>query len=196
MVKQPKAESKKQIIMSKIGKLPITLPSNVEMQMENHSVKVTGPKGTLSAKFARSVNIEQKEKEITLSIKKEDKLTKSLFGTTRALLANMVKGVSEGWSKKMELVGTGYRAEVQGKNLVLNVGFSQPVKIEAPEGISFKVEKSDVTIEGINKELVGLIAARIRAVRPPEPYQGKGIRYKDEVIKKKAGKAAKAGEGA
>ena len=122
----------------------------------------------------------------------KDLKTKAMHGTTRALIANMVKGVTEGWSKGLELVGTGFRAETSGKQLTLNVGFSHQVKIDAPEGITFRVEKSDITVEGQDKELVGLVADKIRSVRPPEPYKGKGIKYKDEVIRRKAGKAAKA----
>jgi large subunit ribosomal protein L6 len=119
----------------------------------------------------------------------------SLFGTTRALINNDVKGVSEGWSKKLELVGTGFKAELLGSTLSLTVGYSHPVKIEAPEGITFKVEKTFVTVEGINREVVGQVSADIRGVRPPEPYKGKGIKYSDEIIRRKAGKAAAAKAG-
>ena len=116
-----------------------------------------------------------------------------MHGTYRSLLANMVNGVTEGWSRRLELVGTGYRADTTGKILNLTVGFSHPVKVDAPEGISFKVEKSDILVEGIDKVVVGQTAAKIRGIRPPEPYKGKGIRYKEEIVRRKPGKAAKAG---
>jgi large subunit ribosomal protein L6 len=182
--------------MSKIGKQPIEIPDKVEVQLEGGMVKIKGPKGSLEKKFPKIVTIEQKDKEILVSVTRKDKMATSLHGTVRSILANVVKGVTDGWSKKLELVGTGYRAEVQGDILVLTVGYINPVKMKAPEGISFKVEKTEITVEGIDKEVVGEVAAKIRAARPPEPYQGKGIRYKDEVIKKKPGKAAKAGEAA
>jgi large subunit ribosomal protein L6 len=180
------------LYMSKIGKLPVELPENVQAKMLDHSIEITGPKGNLSIKIVKEIGIEINEKTIQVSLKKETKTTKAIFGTTRALIANMVEGVTKGWSKKMEIIGTGYRAEVQGNTLVLTVGFSHPVKIEAPKEITFKVEKNIITIEGINKELVGQISANIRGVRPPEPYKGKGIKYVEEVIRRKAGKAAKA----
>ncbi len=182
--------------MSRIGKLPVELPQGVTAEISGRTIKISGPKGNLSYEFPRQITVEVKENEVLVALKNITKQGSAHFGTTRALIANMVKGVSEGWSKQMELVGTGYRAEVQGKTLVLTVGYSHPVKIEAPEGINFKVEKSIVTIEGIDRELVGQIAANIRFVRPPEPYKGKGIKYIDEVIRRKAGKAAKTVGGA
>jgi len=141
---------------------------------------------------APGIVAEVKDGNILVACQKETKEALSTFGTTRAILANMVKGVNQGWSKKLELVGTGYRAETDGKLLTLTVGFSHPVKVQAPENIAFKVEKMVVTVEGINKETVGQIAADIRSVKPPEPYKGKGIKYVDEIIRRKAGKAAKA----
>lgn len=177
--------------MSKIGKAPVLLPQGVTFANEGHEVVVTGPKGTLKRKFSREVSFENKEDKILVSLKNPQK--ENLYGTSRALLNNMVKGVSEGWTKQLELVGTGYRAETDGKTLTLTVGFSHPVKIEAPEGISFKVEKSLITVDGADKEIVGQISANIRSVRPPEPYKGKGIKYVGEVIRRKAGKAAKVG---
>lgn len=177
--------------MSRIGRLPVALPQGVTAEVTGHEIKIVGPKGTLEIKFPRQIEVEVKEDEVLVSLKKVTKQGSAHFGTTRALIANMVKGVSEGWSKQMELVGTGYRAEVQGNKLILTVGYSHPVEIEAPEGISFKVEKSIITIEGINRETVGQVAANIRFVRPPEPYKGKGIKYIDEIIRRKAGKAAK-----
>lgn len=178
--------------MSKIGKLPIPLPQGVTTEMEGKSVKVSGPRGTLEFKIDKSIEVQKKDNFLEVITHGKSDSAHALYGTTRALIANMVKGVSEGWSKQLELVGTGYRAETSGNLLTLSVGFSHPVKFEAPSGITFKVEKSDITIEGVNKEMVGQIAAKIRSVRPPEPYKGKGIKYKDEFIRRKAGKAAKA----
>lgn len=183
--------------MSKIGKQPITIPSGVKLEITDKTVSVTGPKGTIQKTLPRGVEVKVEGDIANVTVKGKSKQQMSLHGTYRSLIANDVKGVSEGWSKKLELVGTGFRAEVQGKTLVLTVGFSHPVKIEAPEGVSFKVEKTFVTIEGANKEDVGQVAAVTRAVRPPEPYKGKGIKYTDEIIRRKAGKAAaKAGPAA
>lgn len=178
--------------MSRIGKLPIKLPEGVSLEIERSTVSVKGPKGELEKKYPRELMIEEKDGVLTVSVKKETPKSKALHGTFRSLIANMVKGVSEGWKKELELVGTGYRAEVTGNKLILAIGYSHPVEIEAPEGITFKVEKSDLTVEGIDKEVVGEISAKIRAVRPPEPYKGKGIKYKDEVVRRKPGKAARA----
>lgn len=181
--------------MSKVGKMPITLPTGVTCAIEAKNVTVTGPKGTLVLSLPRGAEVLVKDTVASVEIKNENTMA-ALQGTIRALLANMVKGVTEGFVRELELIGTGYRAEVRGDTLVLTVGFSHPVEYKAPTGITFKVEKSMITVSGISKELVGEVAAKIRAVRPPEPYKGKGIRYKDEEVKKKAGKAAKAGTGA
>ena len=181
--------------MSKIGKQPVLIPAGVTVEVLGHTVKVTGLKGTLEKHFPPEINVEVKEGKVLVSAKGSGKYIMSLFGTTRALINNDVKGVSEGWSKKLELVGTGFKAEVVGKTLSLTVGYNHPVKIEAPEGITFKVEKTFVTVEGINREVVGQAAADIRGVRPPEPYKGKGIKYFDEIIRRKAGKAAAAKAG-
>jgi len=178
--------------MSKIGRQPILIPAGVTVEVSGQTVKVTGPKGGLERHVARGVSAEVKDGQIVISVKGSSKAMMSLFGTTRALIANDVKGISEGWSKQLELVGTGFRAEVSGKTLVLTIGYSHPVKIDAPEGIEFKVEKSIVTVSGTDKELVGQIAANIRGARPPEPYKGKGIKYVDEIIRRKPGKAAAA----
>lgn len=177
--------------MSKIGKAPVIIPEGVTVTIEGQTVSVSGPKGTLSRKFPREVSFEIKDGQVLVSCKKETKTAKSIFGTTRALINNMVLGVSKGWVKELELVGTGYRAETKDKNLILTVGFSHPVEITAPEGISFKVEKTIITVDGPDREIVGQIAANIRGVKPPEPYQGKGIKYRDEIVRRKAGKAAK-----
>ncbi len=178
--------------MSRLGKKIILIPEGVKVENKNGQIKVNGPRGELFLKLPPNISLEMDEKNLKVRADNNNLKTKALHGTVRALIANMVKGVSEGWSKKLELVGTGFRAETSGKKLVLNVGYSHPVEIEAPEGISFRVEKSEITVEGCDKELVGLIASRIRSVRPPEPYKGKGIKYKDEIIRRKAGKAAKA----
>lgn len=179
--------------MSKIGKQPIILPSGVSASVEGHKVVIAGPKGNLTTVFKKDlVDVKLEENKVVVFPKRENKTAISLWGTIRALIANNVKGVSEGYKKQLELVGTGYRSEVQGNKLVLTVGFSHPVEIVAPEGITFKVEKSVINVDGIDKHLVGQVAANIRAVRPPEPYKGKGVKYVNEVIRRKAGKAAKA----
>lgn len=176
--------------MSKIGKQPIQIPGGVTVEVNGSTVKVTGPKGEITRNIARGVNIGVKDGVATVSVKGSSKTQMSLHGTTRALLNNDVKGAFQGWIRQLELVGTGFRAEVAGKTLSLTVGFSHPVKIEAPEGINFKVEKMIITVEGANREVVGQVAANVRGVKPPEPYKGKGIKYLEEVIRRKAGKAA------
>lgn len=178
--------------MSKIGQLPIEIPNGVTVEINGNIINVTGPKGTLSINFTKEVRVKIEEGKVIVGINKDSKITRSNWGTTRMLISNMIKGVSEGWKKQLELVGTGYRSEVSGSTLVLTVGYSHPINIEAPEGISFKVEKSIITVEGIDKQIVGQVAANIRAARPPEPYKGKGVKYIDEVVRRKAGKAAKA----
>jgi large subunit ribosomal protein L6 len=176
--------------MSKIGRQPVLIPQGVTVEVSGHTVKVTGPKGTLEKHFPAEIAVDVADGKVQVSTKGSGKYVMSLFGTTRALINNDVKGVSEGWSKKLELVGTGFKAELAGSTLSLTVGYSHPVKIEAPEGITFKVEKTFVTVEGINREVVGQVSADIRGVRPPEPYKGKGIKYSDEIVRRKAGKAA------
>src|SRR5688572_30778879 len=183
--------------MSKIGKQIIEVPAGVTVEITGSHVKVNGPKGTLEVSLPRKIEAEVKDGKVTVSRKGETKQILSLHGTFRSLINNMVKGVSTGWSRQLELIGTGFRAEFSGKTLTLIVGYSHPVKIEAPEGISIKVEKMIITVEGANKETVGQVAADIRGVRPPEPYKGKGIKYVEEVIRRKPGKAAaKAGAAA
>lgn len=176
--------------MSKIGNLPITIPAGAVVESTGREVKVTGPKGTLVLKLPRGIEVAVKDGIATVTTRNNGKSDISNHGTIRAIINNNVKGVTTGWSKQLELVGTGFRAEVAGKTLTLTVGYSHPVKIEAPEGITFKVEKTFVTVEGASREDVGQISAEIRSVRPPEPYKGKGIKYTDEVIRRKAGKAA------
>lgn len=177
--------------MSKIGKQPIRIPQGVEVNLEGQTVKVSGERGVLSLKLPKVVSLEIDKEGAIVKIVKKGSGNSDLYGTTRAHVANMVSGVSTGWTKILELVGTGYRGETTGSKLTLNVGYSHPIVFEAPAGVSFKVEKTFITIEGPDKEVVGQVAANIRRVRPPEPYKGKGIKYKDEVIRRKAGKAAK-----
>jgi len=177
--------------MSKIGKLSIKLPDEVKVSIEKKSVKVIGPKGELEVKLPREIALVEKDGEVLVEVKSKSKNSNALHGTIRALVANMVKGVTKGWSKELELIGTGYRSEVSGNELILTVGFSHPVKMEISEGLTIKSEKTTITIEGTDKELVGQMAAKVRAIRPPEPYKGKGIKYVDEVVRRKPGKAAK-----
>lgn len=178
--------------MSRIGKLPVKIPAGVNIEISGKNVKITGPKGSLERVVPTQISVTQDAGEIKVAVKGQNDNSSALHGTIRAILQNMVTGVTQGWSKKLELVGTGYRAEVNGDTLSVAIGYSHPVKINAPKGISFRVEKSDITIDGIDREVVGQTAAKIRSFRPPEPYKGKGIKYKDEVIRRKAGKAAKA----
>lgn len=179
--------------MSRVGNAPIAIPSGVEISLSAQSVEVRGPKGTLLMKHKPEVKIEQKLDRIILMRKKEDKSTKSLHGLYRANLANMVKGVTDGWTKNLEMVGVGYRAAGGGDSLTLQVGFSHPVTIKAPEGIVFGVEENTkIKVSGIDRILVGQVAANIRSVKPPEVYKGKGIRYQGELVRRKPGKAGKA----
>ena len=185
--------------MSRVGKKPIIIPEGVEVDLQDSAVTVKGPKGTLSRIFNElvsfSIEDQDGQKQITASIKQEeDKNERAQWGTARSVLANMVKGVSEGFEKKLEVNGVGYRVSVSGKNLVLNVGYSHEVNFTFPEGIEISVENNIITVTGIDAEIVGETAARIRKVRKPEPYKGKGIKYIDEVIRRKAGKTAKTGE--
>ena len=176
--------------MSRVGKKPILIPEGVEGKIEGSTVIVKGPKGELSREIRPEIGVEIKEGQIRIFPKIESKKTKALWGLTRALLANMVEGVKEGYEKKLEIEGIGFRALIEGEDLKLLVGFTHPVEIKAPQGIKFSVEKNVITISGIDKEKVGLVAAKIRKVKPPEPYKGKGIRYQGEIVKRKVGKRA------
>lgn len=180
--------------MSRIGKMPVALPKGVNISIDGSTVKVKGPKGELSQTFHPDMTIKQEDGSIVVQ-PPEDPAYNAMHGLTRALLNNMVKGVSEGFVKTLEIEGVGYRGELQGKNLVLALGFSHPVPVEAPVGITFTIDKSQrvITIEGPDKQVVGQVAANIRSLRPPEPYKGKGIRYQGEKVRRKAGKAGKAG---
>ncbi len=178
--------------MSRIGKQPVEIPAKVTVTLDGQSVAVKGPKGELSRVLPPEVVLEQQENNIVVSRRDESRNARQRHGLCRTLVANMVEGVSKGFEKKLQIIGVGYRAQVQGKNLVLNVGYSNPVTIEPPEGIQVAVDgNTNVTVTGINKEIVGNTAARIRAVRPPEPYKGKGIRYEGEYVRRKVGKAGK-----
>jgi len=174
--------------MSRIGKKPITIPQSVEINIDGNKISVRGPKGELQKEVPLEIKIEIKDDKIFVSPGKETKRTKAFWGLFRTLIFNMVKGVTDGYEKKLEIHGVGYKANLEGEDLVLLVGFSHPVKIDRIEGIEFSVEKSIITVSGIDKELVGQIAAKIRKVRKPEPYKGKGIRYLGEEIRRKAGK--------
>lgn len=176
--------------MSRFGKLPVIVPQGVEVQPEGEFIVVKGPKGSLKRSLPRLISVKQEGNEITIEAKNGTKQAKALQGTTRAHVLNMVTGVEKGWAKELELVGSGYRAEVRGRDLVLTVGYSHPVTINAPEGVSFAVEKTKITVSGIDREVVGQTAALVRGVRKPEPYKGKGIKYVDEYIRRKAGKQA------
>ena len=169
--------------MSRIGKNPITLPSGVELAVEGARVKVKGPKGTLERTLDERITVSIDGDTVTLTRADDERDSRALHGLSRALVANMVTGVSEGYRKELQAVGVGYRANLQGRKLELQVGFSHPVLIEAPAGIDFEVpEPTRIVVSGIDKELVGQTAADIRRVRPPEPYKGKGIRYADEKV--------------
>lgn len=178
--------------MSRIGKQPIKIPENVTVEISRNEVVVKGPKGELKERLRPEIKVEQVENEIICSVKKDLPTAPAYWGLTRALIANMIKGVQDGYEKKLELVGVGYRAKMVGKNLEISVGFSHPVIYEAPEGIEFEVpDQREIFVRGISKDLVGLTAAKIRKIRKPEPYKGKGIKYADEVVRRKAGKAGK-----
>jgi large subunit ribosomal protein L6 len=178
--------------MSRIGKRPIPLPQKVTVTVTGQHVAVKGPKGELDRTLPNEVEVVQEGETILVNRRDDSRAARQRHGLCRTLVSNMVEGVSQGFQRRLEIQGVGYRAQVQGRNLVLNVGYSNPVQIEPPEGIQVAVENNtNVVVSGINKEIVGNIAARIRAVRPPEPYKGKGIRYAGEVVRRKAGKAGK-----
>lgn len=177
--------------MSKIGRKPIRIPQGVEVEiLEGNYVRVKGPKGTLERKFHPEVYIRKNEDEIVVEAYSEDGFHKALHGTVRQVLANMVEGVSSGFTKTLEIVGVGYRAALKGQDLEISVGYSKPVIYKKPDGIDFEVPSPNIiVVKGIDKEKVGQVAAEIRKIRKPEPYKGKGIRYQGEVIRRKAGKS-------
>jgi large subunit ribosomal protein L6 len=179
--------------MSKIAKIPVTIKEGVSAVISNGVITVTGPKGSLSFTIPSGIEVKETEGKFVFSQKeKNSEETKALFGLTRSLVFNMVEGVSTGFNKNLELSGVGYRAQAAGDTLTLSLGFSHPVIIKGEQGITFSVAENVITISGIDKVLVGNTAAKIRAIRPPEPYKGKGIKYQGERIRRKAGKAAKA----
>ena len=178
--------------MSRIGKRPITIPNKVTVQIDGQRIAVKGPKGELDRVLPEQVTVEQDGDTLRVLRVNESRAARERHGLSRTLVANMVDGVSNGFSRRLEIQGVGYRAQVQGRNLILNVGYSKPVEIVPPEGVQVAVENNtNVIVSGINKEIVGNTAARIRAVRPPEVYKGKGIRYAGEIVRRKAGKAGK-----
>jgi large subunit ribosomal protein L6 len=180
--------------MSRIGKTPVTVPNSVKITLDDGFMTVKGPKGELSRQLDKRMIIQLDDGTLTVSRPDDEKESRSQHGLTRSLIANMVTGVSTGFTKNLEMSGVGYRAQLQGSKLVLQVGFSHPVEVEPPKGITFNVEApTRFSVSGFDKELVGETAAQIRRVRPPEPYKGKGIRYANEVVRRKAGKAGKAG---
>ena len=178
--------------MSRIGKKPIAIPAGVEVKMDGNSVTVTGPKGTLTQEFNPNMEIKVEGNEITVARPNDEKENRALHGLTRSLIFNMVEGVTNGFSKKLEVNGVGYRVQKQGKTLNMNLGFSHPVIMEEIEGITIECPSAnEIIISGADKQKVGQFAAEIRRNRPPEPYKGKGIKYADEVIRRKEGKAGK-----
>jgi len=194
--------------MSRIGRLPIALPGGVSVSISGGSVEVKGPKGTLKQSIPQRVAVQNNNGSIEVTRESDEREVKALHGLARSLIANMVKGVAEGFSKSVEVIGVGYGAKMQGDELVVSVGFTNPVKMKVPDGLKVadpktvnisipgigSVPVTTVTVEGADKQLVGQFAASVRAIRPPEPYKGKGIRYKGEEVRKKAGKAMGAGD--
>ncbi|MBO9600525.1 MAG: 50S ribosomal protein L6 [Cohnella sp.] len=178
--------------MSRIGRKPIQVPNGVNVNLDNNVITVKGPKGTLSRELHKDMKVSYAENVISVERPSDNKLHRSLHGTTRSVVANMVNGVTEGYFKNLELVGVGYRANKTGDKLVLSVGYSHPVEFVPENGIEFEVPaQNKIVVKGIDKELVGAVAAKIRAVREPEPYKGKGIKYENERILRKEGKAGK-----
>lgn len=175
--------------MSRIGKVPVSVPEKVEVKVNGAHVSVKGPNGQLEYTFTDKVTIELKDKEVLVNPIDESKEARSLWGTTRSLIGNMVTGVSVGFTKSLEFNGVGYKATVSGTNLTLNLGYSHPIEYPLPAGVSAKVTKNVIDISGCDKELVGFVAAKVRSFRPPEPYKGKGVKYVDETIIRKAGKS-------
>ena len=178
--------------MSRIGKIPVALPAGVDVQIEGDLVTVKGPKGTLSHNVATPITVEKNEQGLEVKRPNDERLAKSLHGLTRTLVANMVTGVTDGYEKKLEIVGTGYRVALKGSDLEFALGFSHPVVVTPPNGITFAVESpTKFSVAGISKQQVGEVAANIRKIRKPEPYKGKGVRYAGEQVRRKAGKTGK-----
>jgi large subunit ribosomal protein L6 len=178
--------------MSRIGKVPISIPDGVTVEIKDGVCHVKGPKGELSERIHERIKVEIKDNEVICTRGDEDKFSRSLHGLSRKLIANMVEGVTKGFEKRLEIIGVGYKAQPSGSKITLNLGFSHPIEYKAPEGITFdldKEKKNIVIVSGINKQIVGEVAAKIRSYRKPEPYKGKGVRYVDEYVARKAGKA-------
>jgi large subunit ribosomal protein L6 len=181
--------------MSRIGRQPVPVASNVDVTIgDSNSVRVKGPRGTLERQFPATITFTREDGQIVVTRPNDEGKQRALHGLSRTLLANMVAGVTEGFTKTLEVQGVGYRAQLQGSSLQLALGFSHPVVVAPPEGISFVVEGPRILIQGVDKEVVGQVAANIRKLRPPEPYKGKGIRYAGERVRRKAGKAGKVGK--
>ena len=182
--------------MSRIGRLPVAVPNGVQINVQGSDVHVKGPKGEMKRTFSPLLGIAMEDGQLVVTRKSDDPRERALHGTTRAVIANMVHGVSSGFEVILQVEGVGYRAEMQGKDLALFVGYSHPVKVPPPDGISFEVDQKtrQIKVQGYDREVVGQTAAEIRRVRPPEPYHGKGIRYAGEKIRRKAGKAGKGGK--
>ncbi|MBD3376546.1 50S ribosomal protein L6 [candidate division KSB1 bacterium] len=177
--------------MSRVGKAPVDIPDGVQVTIENNRVTAKGPKGELQVDIRPEIILKKEDASIKVEIPADTKQNRALHGLSRTLVYNVVQGVSEGFEKKLQIEGVGFRAEMKGKKILLNIGYSHPILVVPPEGVTISVEKDTlITVSGIDKELVGQLAAKIRACRKPEPYKGKGIRYIDEVVKRKAGKAA------
>jgi large subunit ribosomal protein L6 len=180
--------------MSRIGRLPVAIPSNVDVTIDGRQLTVKGPKGTLTRSLHPDMTVSQEDGTIVVTRPTEQKSHKQLHGLTRTLVNNMVVGVTDGYRKGLEITGVGYRAALNGRKLQLNLGYSHPIEIDPPEGIDFEVENpTRLAVVGIDKELVGQVAAQVRSTRKPEPYKGKGVRYAGEVVRRKAGKAGKVG---
>ena len=178
--------------MSRIGKLPIQIPSGVELDLDGDTVTVTGPRGSLSQRVPRPITVERQDNVVQVKRPDDERENRALHGLTRSLLANMVEGVTKGFEKRLEIQGVGYRVQAQGSDLVFSLGYSHQVPVKAPEGISFEVATpTRFSVKGIDKQKVGQVAAEIRQLRKPDPYKGKGIRYAGEVVRRKAGKTAK-----
>ena len=175
--------------MSRIGRMPITVPNNVTVDLAEGTVRVKGPKGELSRNVPPQISILSEDGSLRVERSSDQPTQRSLHGLTRSLIANMVTGVTDGFTRRLEVNGVGYRAAVSAGNLVLQVGYSHPVLVPAPAGISFAVQGNAIVVSGADKELVGEVASQVRRVRPPEPYKGKGIKYAEEVVRRKAGKA-------
>ncbi|PRZ18437.1 50S ribosomal protein L6 [Nesterenkonia sandarakina] len=178
--------------MSRIGRLPITIPAGVEVKLEGREVSVKGPKGELSRTLAEGITVSEEDGTLTVSRPNDERESRSLHGLSRTLVQNMIIGVTEGYSKKLEIVGTGYRVLAKGSDLEFALGYSHPVPVKAPQGITFQVETATkLSVSGIDKQQVGEVAANIRKLRRPDPYKGKGVRYEGEQVRRKAGKAGK-----